>query len=36
MDILRRSYRRLRERIKRFKKEAPMFAAVKKILPHQG
>jgi lipid II:glycine glycyltransferase (peptidoglycan interpeptide bridge formation enzyme) len=36
MDIMRRSYRRLRERIKRFKKEAPMFAAVKKILPHQG
>ena len=36
MDGLRKSYRRLRERIKRFKKEAPLFAAVKKIVPHQS
>jgi lipid II:glycine glycyltransferase (peptidoglycan interpeptide bridge formation enzyme) len=36
MDSLRRGYRRLRERIKRFKKEAPLLVAVKKILSHQS
>jgi len=34
MDSLRMSYRRLKARIKRLKKEAPLLVAVKKILPH--
>jgi len=36
MDSLRKYYRRLRERIKRFKKEGPLLAAIKKVLPDQS